>query len=78
MLASPSRALAGKQAAKGIFITTSGFNPSAEEYATLVSKKVVLIDGSRLHDLMIEHGMGVSTVHSIAIKRIDFDYFEEA
>lgn len=71
-------ALAGKQAAKGIFITTSGFNPSAKEYATLVSQKVVLIDGSRLADLMIEHGVGVSTVRTIAIKRIDSDYFEEA
>lgn len=70
-------ALAGKQAAKGIFITTSGFIPSAKEYAMLVPQKVVLIDGSRLADLMIEHDVGVSTVRTIAIKRIDSDYFEE-
>lgn len=41
-------------------------------------QKVVLIDGIRLADLMIEHDVGVSTTRTIAIKRIDSDYFEEA
>lgn len=70
-------ALAGKQAHKGIFITTSGFNSNAIEYAVAVPQKVILIDGGRLTDLMIEHGVGVSTEQIIAIKRIDTDYFEE-
>jgi restriction system protein len=70
-------ALAGKQAQKGVFITTSSFGPGAVEYAALVPQKVILIDGPRLASLMIEHGVGVSTQRSILIKRIDTDYFEE-
>lgn len=70
-------ALAGKQAQKGVFITTSAFGPGAVEYAALVPQKVILIDGPRLASLMIEHGVGVSTQRTILIKRIDTDYFEE-
>lgn len=71
-------ALAGKQAHKGIFITTSDFNKNAIEFAQAVPQKVILIDGHRLAALMIEHGVGVSTSRSIEIKRIDSDYFEES
>jgi restriction system protein len=70
-------ALAGKKAQKGIFITTSGFKNTANEYAKDVHHKVVLIDGERLADLMIEHNIAVSRVHSYEIKRVDSDYFEE-
>lgn len=70
-------ALAGKQAQKGVFITTSGFAPSAVEYAAAVSQKVIFIDGSRLASLMIEHGIGVTTTRTVAIQRIDSDYFED-
>jgi restriction system protein len=70
-------ALAGKQANKGIFITTSTFASTAKEYAQAVTQKVILIDGPRLADLMIEHDIGVSTTRTIALKRIDTDYFEE-
>lgn len=70
-------ALAGKQAHKGVFITTSSFGPSAVEYAAMVPQKVILIDGVRLAALMIEHDIGVSTTRTIALKRIDSDYFEE-
>lgn len=71
-------ALAGKQAHKGIFITTSDFNRNAIEFAQAVPQKVILIDGQRLAALMIEHGVGVSTSRTIEIKRIDSDYFEES
>lgn len=70
-------ALAGKQAHKGVFITTSSFGPSAVDYAAMVPQKVILIDGPRLATLMIEHNIGVSTTRTIALKRIDSDYFEE-
>lgn len=71
-------ALAGKQANKGVFITTSDFASTATEYAHMVPQKVILIDGARLADLMIEHDIGVSTTRTIALKRIDTDYFEES
>ena len=71
-------ALAGQQANKGVFITTSDFARTAHDYATTVSQKVILIDGCRLANLMIEHNVGVSTTRTIALKRIDSDYFEES
>ncbi len=69
-------ALAGKQASKGVFITTSDFNQNAVEYAGMLSQKVILIDGKRLADLMIEYQIGVSAIRTITLKRIDSDYFE--
>jgi restriction system protein len=70
-------ALAGTHANKGVFITTSAFLSSAVDYAKSVQHKIVLIDGPRLAELMIEYNVGVSTVRNIAIKRVDSDYFEE-
>jgi len=70
-------ALAGQQANKGVFITTSDFVQNAHDYAKSVNQKVILINGARLADLMIEHDIGVSTTRTILIKRIDTDYFEE-
>ncbi|MEY2508679.1 MAG: restriction system protein [Verrucomicrobiota bacterium] len=71
-------ALEGKRATKGVFITTSAFNSNAVEYAGSVSKKIILIDGRRLAELMIEHNIGVAEEHAYRIKKIDSDYFEEA
>ncbi|MDG2088684.1 MAG: restriction endonuclease [Arenicellaceae bacterium] len=71
------RALAGKQANKGVFITTSSFIKSAIDYATSVPQKIILIDGVRLFELMIEHNIGVSTVRTVELKRLDSDYFED-
>ena len=70
-------ALAGKQAQKGVFITTSNFSDTAHDYAKGVSQRVILIDGARLSQLMVEHDVGVSTSQTVRIKRIDSDYFEE-
>jgi restriction system protein len=69
-------ALLGQKASKGVFITTSSFTKEAEEYVSSVDRKVVLIDGSKLATLMIEHNVGISTVRTFEIKRIDSDYFE--
>ena len=69
-------ALAGKHASKGIFITTSKFCQTAIDYVKNVTHKVILIDGDKLSDLMIEHDVGVSPYQVIKLKRIDSDYFE--
>ena len=65
------------RARKGVFITTSGFSREAQEYVGLIEKRIVLIDGSRLTALMIEHNVGVSTRQVFAIKALDSDYFSE-
>tara|TARA_R110002049_G_scaffold285698_4_gene467036 strand:- start:185110 stop:186153 length:1044 start_codon:yes stop_codon:yes gene_type:complete len=70
-------ALAGKQASKGVFITTSSFRNTAIEYAEAVTQKVVLIDGDRLGELMIEYDIGVSRDQTFTLKKIDTDYFDE-
>ena len=70
-------ALQGNRARKGIFITTSTFTKDAKEYVSLIETKIVLIDGVRLADLMIEHNVGVATLASYDVKRIDSDYFED-
>jgi restriction system protein len=68
-------ALHGKHARKGIFITTSSFSQQARDYASMIESKVVLIDGQRLAEFMIDYDLGVSPVSSYNIKRIDGDYF---
>lgn len=70
-------ALAGQHASKGIFITTSEFSSGALEFAKSISQRVILIDGQRLAELMIEHNVGVSCAIKYEIKRVDSDYFEE-
>jgi restriction system protein len=70
-------ALDGQRASKGIFITTSTFANTAREYVKTISKKVILVDGNELSEYMIDYGLGVSTIQTFEIKRIDSDYFEE-
>jgi restriction system protein len=70
-------ALQGQRARKGIFITTSKFSKDATQYVQNIDSKIILIDGRRLAELMIEHNVGVSTVASYQIKKIDSDYFIE-
>ena len=69
-------ALASKQAKKGIFITTSSFPSSVYEFVKQVEYKIILIDGDRLTDLMIEYDIGLSTVNTYDVKTTDLDYFE--
>lgn len=69
-------ALSTKKADKGIFITTSGYNPNAIECAQNSDKTVVLIDGKELSRLMVEYGVGVQTIHSYEVKKIDADFFD--
>lgn len=68
-------ALMGKRAKKGIFITTSSFSADAVNYVSSIDTKIVLIDGKRLAELMIDYDVGVTTVTSYQLKRIDSDYF---
>lgn len=68
-------ALMGRRARRGIFITTSNFSKEAVEYVSTIDFKVILIDGKRLAELMIDYDVGVTVVSSYQLKRIDSDYF---
>ncbi len=71
-------ALDAKGAQKGVFITTGSFTAAAREAASVSrSYKIVLIDGARLADLMIEHDLGVSVAATYQLKRIDSDFFAD-
>jgi restriction system protein len=61
---------------KGIFVTTSRFSSDAIRFAESIrDPRLVLVDGERLADLMIQHGVGVQTKEVIKISKIDVDYF---
>jgi len=70
-------ALQGQKAKKGVFITTSSFSNGAKDYAAIIESRVVLIDGERLAQLMIDYDIGVSKIKSYEVKKIDTDYFTE-
>jgi restriction system protein len=67
-------ALAGQRARKGIFITTSSYTPHAFEFAATV-EGLILLDGKRLTELMLEFGVGVSH-RVIKVPKLDSDYFD--
>lgn len=69
--------LEGFRARKGVLLTTSHFTATAREYVGQIEKKIVLIDGARLVDLLIEHNVGVEIAKRYEVKRIDRDYFDE-
>jgi restriction system protein len=70
-------ALHGKRAKKGVYMTTGSFSGDATTYVEHIDPKVVLIDGCRLAEFMIDFEVGVSTARTYYVKRIDSDYFEE-
>jgi restriction system protein len=69
-------ALQGQRANKGVFITTSEFSREADEYVNAINAKIILIDGRRLAQLMVDHNIGVAPIGTYELKRVDSDYFE--
>lgn len=68
-------ALLSKKSNKGVFITTSTFPDRAYDFVSTIDRKIILIDGKRLANLMIKFNLGVGTKEVIEIKEIDTDYF---
>ena len=60
---------------KGLFIATSKFSSGAQKYAD--DQHIILVDGKKLTDLMIEFDVGVQTQKIYKIKRVDNDFFTE-
>jgi restriction system protein len=69
--------LEGQRARKGVMITTSQFSQEAQDYVTRIEKKIILIDGEKLAQLMMEHGVGVTEVARYPVMKVDQDYFGE-
>ena len=67
-------AIAGK-GGKGLFVTTAKFSKQAIEYAK--HQHIILIDGTKLAKLMIEHNFGVRVKKIFEIKAVDSDLFND-
>lgn len=70
-------ALQGHRAKKGIFITTGKYSKEAEKFPSSIENKIILIDGNRLAELMIDYNIGVAPEKSYETKRIDQEFFGE-
>lgn len=68
--------LEGHRARKGVMITTSGFSQEARDYVQKIEKKIVLVDGKQLAQLMIEHDVGVTVTKTYKLKKLDQDFFD--
>ena len=63
---------------KGVVLTTSRFTHDALEVVKQIEgKKVVLIDGDKLCQLMIEHRVGVTPKRNYELLDISEDFFDE-
>src|SRR5277367_4153913 len=69
--------LEGHRATKGVLVTTSYFPSTAYDFITRVSKRVVLIDGQALANLMIRHRVGIRVKDVYEVRKIDESYFVE-
>lgn len=69
-------ALMGAQGDRGVFITTSSFSAGARTEAERVNARIELIDGSRLAELMLRHGVGVQAEVTVTLHQLDEDFFE--
>lgn len=66
------------RARKGVILTTSHFTKDALDFVDRIEgKKVVLIGGDQLADLMIEHNVGVTPTKSYNLKDVSNDFFDE-
>ena len=61
---------------KGIFVTTSSFDENAVKKAREAHHTIILIDGSKLVDLMYKFNVGVQIKSYYEIKTLDNDFFE--
>lgn len=62
---------------KGVFVTTSTFDDGAIKKAKDAHHKIILINGSKLVDLMYEYNVGIQVQTTYEIKQLDEDFFFE-
>ncbi len=66
------------RAKKGVVITTANFSRDAIDFVDRIEgKRVVLINGQHLAQLMIDYDVGVSTIGTYRLKEVSNDFFEE-
>ena len=61
---------------KGVFVTTSDFDKGATKKAHDAHHTIILIDGSKLVDLMHQYNVGIQIKVTYEVKELDEDFFE--
>lgn len=61
---------------KGVFVTTTDFDSSATKKANDAHHTIILIDGTKLADLMHQYKVGVQIKETYEVKELDEDFFE--
>ena len=67
--------LEGQRARKGVLITTSQFTADAKDYVNRIEKRIILIDGEQMAQLMIDYDVGAAGFATYRVKKVDLDYF---
>lgn len=67
--------LEARHSNKGVLVTTSHFSDAAGIFCSRISRRIVLIDGPRLAELMIRHNIGVEVRQCFVLKSLDGEYF---
>ena len=68
--------LEGHKANKGVLITTSTFTADAKDFTRSIGRRIVLIDGAMLAELMIDNEVGVIVESTYRLVRVDQGFFE--
>jgi restriction system protein len=61
---------------KGVFVTTSTFDIGAVKKASDAHHTIILIDGTKLSDLMHEFNVGIQIKSVYEVKELDLDFFD--
>ena len=69
-----SRVLEAAKASKNVFVTTCYFTSQARGFAEKITRRIVLIEGQQLAQLMIKYDVGVRIEETLHIKKIDEDF----
>jgi restriction system protein len=67
--------LEAKHATKGIFVTTGTFSAAAQDVVNSIAKKIILINGRQLTELMTRYNIGVKALETLQFKEVDLSYF---
>lgn len=66
-----------KHATKGLLVTTAQFTPQAHAFVGAVTRRVALISGEQLTDIMIRHNIGVKVRETYQFKELEMGYFRQ-
>ena len=69
--------VAGRHATKGVLITTGTISKDASDWVHTSPTRIVLIDGKQLAERMIDHEIGVKTISTYTVKKLDSGFFDD-